>query len=118
MATVDDYLAGCPSEWQAVLGQLRKIIRQAAPRADEMLNWGKPWYWQQGMLCYFSAGKSHVTLGFRRATELRDPQGLFEGTGKSMRHVKIRGPADIRPRQFAAWVRESVRLNGRQAARG
>jgi hypothetical protein len=109
--TVDTYIAGCGPEWTDVLQRLRVIIRRAAPQADESLNWGKPWYSQNGMLCYFSVGKSHVTFGFRRATQLRDPDGLFEGSGKDMRHVKICSAADIRPRQFASWVRQSVDLN-------
>ena len=115
--TVDNYIAGCNPAWTDVLRRLREIVRKAAPQADESLNWGKPWYWQNGMLCYFSAGKSHVTFGFRRATQLRDPDGLFEGTGKDMRHVKIRTAADIRPRQFASWVRQSVELNRQDPSR-
>lgn len=31
-----------------------------------------------------------VNLQLHRATELSDPAGLLEGTGKAMRHVKIR----------------------------
>jgi hypothetical protein len=32
----------------------------------------------------------HINLGFFHDVELADPAGLLQGTGKSMRHVKIK----------------------------
>jgi hypothetical protein len=43
-----------------------------------------------------------------RGAELDDPDGLIEGTGQSMRHVKLRTTADIRPRQFKAFIKQSL----------
>ena len=39
---------------------------------------------------YVDAFTSHVNVGFFRGAELNDPSGLLEGTGKYMRHVKLR----------------------------
>jgi hypothetical protein len=39
---------------------------------------------------YVNAFKAHVNVGFFRGAELADPAGLLEGTGKVMRHVKLR----------------------------
>jgi hypothetical protein len=39
---------------------------------------------------YANAFKAHVNIGFFRGAELVDPDGLLEGTGKFMRHVKLR----------------------------
>ena len=39
---------------------------------------------------YVNAFTSHVNVGFFQGTELPDPHGLLEGSGKFMRHVKIR----------------------------
>ncbi len=39
--------------------------------------------------------KNHVNLGFNYGSELLDPENLLEGTGKLMRHVKIRKPEDL-----------------------
>lgn len=33
--------------------------------------------------------KDHVNLQLTRGAELIDPKGIVEGTGKSMRHVKL-----------------------------
>jgi hypothetical protein len=39
--------------------------------------------------------KAHVNLQFTRGVDLPDPANLLEGTGKLMRHVKLRQPETI-----------------------
>jgi hypothetical protein len=39
---------------------------------------------------YVNAFKDHVNVGFFRGARIADPEGLLEGTGKLMRHVKLR----------------------------
>jgi hypothetical protein len=39
---------------------------------------------------YVDAFTAHVNVGFFRGARLPDPAGLLEGSGKSMRHVKIK----------------------------
>ena len=39
---------------------------------------------------YVNAFTSHVNVGFFRGAEIVDPAGLLEGTGRFMRHVKLR----------------------------
>ncbi len=39
---------------------------------------------------YVDVFKAHVNVGFFHGAELADPDGLLEGTGKFMRHVKLR----------------------------
>lgn len=39
---------------------------------------------------YVNAFTAHVNVGFFRGAELADPDHLLEGTGKFMRHVKLR----------------------------
>jgi len=40
---------------------------------------------------YVNVFKAHVNVGFFRGAEIADPQGILEGNGKFMRHVKL-GP--------------------------
>jgi hypothetical protein len=42
---------------------------------------------------YVNAFTAHVNVGFFNGAEIADPQGLLEGAGKFMRHVKLR-PGD------------------------
>ena len=44
---------------------------------------------------YVNAFTAHVNVGFFRGAELADPAGLLEGTGKYMRHVKVRPDSDV-----------------------
>ena len=44
---------------------------------------------------YVNAFKAHVNVGFFRGAEIADPEGLLEGTGKFMRHVKLRPERDV-----------------------
>jgi hypothetical protein len=39
---------------------------------------------------YVNAFKAHVNVGFFRGAEIADPEGLLQGTGRFMRHVKLR----------------------------
>ena len=47
------------------------------------------------LICVIMPLKSAVNLGFYRGTELPDPKGLLEGTGKRSRHVKIETEDEI-----------------------
>ena len=44
---------------------------------------------------YVNAFRDHVNVGFFRGAEIPDPDGLLEGTGKFMRHVKLRPERDV-----------------------
>ncbi len=39
---------------------------------------------------YVGIHKAHVSIGFFQGASLHDPAGLLEGTGKRMRHVKLK----------------------------
>lgn len=45
--------------------------------------------------CYIGVYKDHVNLGFNYGAELPDPEGLLQGSGKLLRHVKISDPEDL-----------------------
>ena len=44
---------------------------------------------------YVDAFTAHVNVGFFRGADLPDPAHLLEGTGKFMRHVKLRHDRDL-----------------------
>lgn len=44
---------------------------------------------------YVDAFTAHVNVGFFRGAEIADPSGLLEGTGRFMRHVKLRPERDV-----------------------
>ena len=54
---------------------------------------------------YVNAFKAHVNVGFFRGAELADPEGLLEGTGKYMRHVKLRPDGGIDAKALTRLIR-------------
>ena len=45
---------------------------------------------QDAPFAYVNAFRSHVNVGFFHGASLADPEGLLEGEGKYMRHVKLK----------------------------
>ena len=45
---------------------------------------------EDAAFAYVAVFKAHANVGFFHGAELEDPKGLLEGTGKRMRHVKVR----------------------------
>jgi hypothetical protein len=80
--------------------------------AREIVNaWGVPTFEEENPFCFYMVGKKHVTFGFHFGTSLKDPEGLLEGTGKNVRHVKLRGAGDLEKRGLRELVEESARIN-------
>lgn len=60
--TVVSYIASCPKPAQAKLKQLRAVIRKAAPKAEEHVSYGMPYYAYKGRLAYFGLAANHIGL--------------------------------------------------------
>ena len=60
--SVDEYLASTPKEVQPRLKELRKAIKAAAPKAEERISYGMPYYDYKGRLVYFRLAKQHIGL--------------------------------------------------------
>lgn len=60
--TVDDYLAVLPQDAKTALGELRRVIKVAAPKADEVISYRIPTYKYHGPLVHFAAFKDHCSL--------------------------------------------------------
>lgn len=59
---IDDYMALQPEKVRETLENLRQIIRETAPEAEEMISYGIPAYKYHGMLVFFAAYKKHCSL--------------------------------------------------------
>ena len=89
--------------------ELRALVKAVVPEAIECIKWGVPVYESGGVICSLRKGKGYLALQFGRiGTELDDPEGLLEGSGKQMRHVKIRTHADIKRHWFTAWLQQAA----------
>jgi hypothetical protein len=66
-------------------------MRQCGPDVRELMHDGCPVVCvEDAPFAYVNAFRAHVNVGFFHGAALADPTGLLEGTGKYMRHVKVR----------------------------
>jgi hypothetical protein len=88
---IETWLRQQPEELGELARQWFEVMRECGDDVRELLHDGHP------TACVGDAGfgyvnvfTSHVNVGFFRGAEIADPHGLLEGTGKLMRHVKLR----------------------------
>jgi len=60
--TIDEYLAALSDDKRAALEKLRKTIRAAAPKAEEIISYSLPAFRQNGMLVAFGATANHCAF--------------------------------------------------------
>ena len=90
---------------------VREVIRAVAPELRLERKWGQPWYVGTDLVCAVVTYAHHVGVEFWRGTSLKDPHHLLEGTGKNLRHVKVRTPVATTAPGLIALLREAVRLD-------
>jgi len=103
----------------AVAKGVRALVKKNVPGCEEYVNpWKIPSFDLNGPLCFYMVAKEHVVFGFLRGAILHDPAKLLEGTGKFLRHVKLRSPADVRRPQVRALLKEAAELNRKKPVTG
>lgn len=93
MSVIDTYIGKQASPQKEILQKLRALILDTFPDANEEMKWGVPNFCNS--LFYIVALKDHVNLGFSIKSLSEQELALFEGTGKTMRHIKILSLEDI-----------------------
>ncbi len=72
------------------------VMRQRGDDVRELMHDGHPTACVgDAAFAYVNAFTAHVNVGFFRGAELADLAQLLEGTGKYMRHVKLRPESDV-----------------------
>jgi hypothetical protein len=93
---IDAWLDEREGELGAIAREWFDVMRKCGHDVRELMHDGCP------VAClgdlpfgYVNVFTSHVNVGFFQGAALPDPDGLLQGTGKFMRHVKLRPGADI-----------------------
>ena len=60
--TVAAYIAAAPPEGRAMLERLYILLRKAAPKAQEVIKWGNPFFVEPRFVFAFSAHKAHLSF--------------------------------------------------------
>ena len=102
-----------------VVRELRAFVKGVVPDMKETVNsWGVSTFERESPFCCYMVGKNHVTFGFHYGTSLSDPEGLLEGTGKNIRHVKLRTVEDLEQKGLKELVHSAAHLEGMPPMRG
>lgn len=90
-AAVDKWLDERPRELGAIARAWFDRMRQCGDDVRELLHDDHPTVCvEDAAFAYVNVFRDHVNVGFFHGALLPDPAGLLEGTGKRMRHVKLR----------------------------
>ena len=101
--TLDDLLQITEAPLRPIVTALREVIIEVDQDTCEVIRLGDraatygvgPRKMLDGY-AYILPYKKWVNLGFYQGVDLADPEGLLEGTGAKMRHVKIRSIDDAK----------------------
>ena len=93
---IDVWMRKQSAQLRAIAQPWFEVMRDCGDDVRELLHDGHP------TACVADAGfgyvnvfKAHVNVGFFRGAEIADPRGMLQGTGKFMRHVKLRPEHDV-----------------------
>jgi len=100
--TYEEAISGSSRQVKEIAERLRALIIEVYPEVVEV-PWPKQKIVGYGVgpkkmsehFCYIGAFKKHVNLGFYYGADLPDPQGLLEGTGKNLRHIKVKNGEEV-----------------------
>jgi hypothetical protein len=113
--TFEDLLGITPEGLETIVIALQQLILEVDPDTCEVVRLGDraatygvgPKKMKEGY-AYVQPHKSWVNLGFYKGANLDDPNGLLEGAGKLLRHIKIRSLEDINQPGIRALIKQAL----------
>ena len=90
---VEEYIEKQQAPQRDILKKVRNLILESLPNCDEKAAWGVVTF--AGGKFYLAALKNKVHIGFAINGLSKEEISQFEGSGKTMRHIKIFSLSDI-----------------------
>jgi len=88
---IDRWMKEHAGELGAIAQKWFEVMRKCGDEVRELLHDGSPTAWLgDAAFGYVNVFTSHVNVGFFQGASLPDPARLLHGTGKFMRHVKLK----------------------------
>jgi hypothetical protein len=102
---IDAWMKEHPGELGAIAHHWFEVMRRCGDEVRELLHDGCPVACLgDAPFAYVNVFTSHVNVGFFHGAALPDPGRLLEGTGKFMRHVKLRPGTAIRAASLSTLI--------------
>ena len=100
---VNEYIEKQKSPQKEILQKVREIFLKTLPICEEKKAWEVIAF--EGGRFYIAAMKNRVHIGFEINGLSKDEIGLFEGSGKTMRHIKIHSLEEINEEKLVKLIR-------------
>ena len=100
---VDEYIEKQQTPQREILQNVREIFLKTLPQCEEKKMWGVVAF--AGGKFYIAAMKNRVHVGFAINGLNKEEIGLFEGSGKTMRHIKIHSLEEIDEKQLVKLIK-------------
>jgi uncharacterized protein YdhG (YjbR/CyaY superfamily) len=95
---ISAYIEKQKSPQKEICKKLREIIYNTFPDIKEEMKWGVPAF--ADGLFYIVALKDHVNLGFSIKGLTKKELSLFDGGGKTTKHIKIKSLKDLNQKRI------------------
>jgi hypothetical protein len=111
-----DMVSAWPQPVRALAQQARALVVDVLPQTVEVVwpqqrtaGYGTGPKKMTEHFCWLAPASTHLVFGFYYGAELPDPDGLLAGTGKLMRHVRVRTAADLAAPALRGLLAHAVR---------
>jgi hypothetical protein len=102
---VHAWLTSGPVELRSIAQPWFEAMRRCGKDVRELMHDGCPVACvEDAPFGYVNTFKAHVNVGFFYGALLADPAGLLEGSGKRMRHVKLRPGSELDNKALRALI--------------
>ena len=99
---IKEYLEKQPSDRRKIMEHLREILIEAIPSLNEKMEYGVMCY---DDLYYIASLPKQINMGFSIIGLAPEEVKLFQGTGKTMRHLKFEGIDSIDKEELIKIIR-------------
>jgi hypothetical protein len=114
MTTVEEFVdQKVQPEHREIVDGLRKLMREVAPNAEEVITYGILAWRANLMLAVISPTKKDITFAFSRGAEFEDKYGLLKGVGKKSKHVKIKSVQAINQEALEYYIKQALKLDAK-----
>ncbi len=114
---IDDYIAGFAPDVQEIMQNIRSLIRELAPEAEETISYGVPTFKWHGPLVYFAGYRKHISVypAPRGYPQFKDELAAYKG-GKGTVQFPLDKPIpyDLIRRIVVFRIQENRQKNSQQ----
>lgn len=102
---VTEYIDNAQEGQIETLEKLRELIHNSVSGVTEEIKWGFPVFAKTKDFTYLRYAKKYITLGFYNIGKIEDPNNILEGSGNTLKHIKIENKTDFDEKLISKWLK-------------